>query len=83
MTHGTVRGMVKTTVYLPESLKEALERASAREGRSEAELIREALERRVGGAPRPRPRLPLIDLALGDPAAADRVEALLDRFGER
>lgn len=35
--------MVKTTVYLPKELKEKLARLSASEGRSEAELIRDAL----------------------------------------
>lgn len=36
--YGSVNGMVKTTVYLPENLKASLERAAAERGRSETEL---------------------------------------------
>ncbi|MDP8969061.1 MAG: ribbon-helix-helix protein, CopG family [Actinomycetota bacterium] len=71
--------MRKTTVYLPDELKAALERAAAEERRSEAELIREAisvaLRRRTG----PRPRPGLVDS--GDTTLAERVEELLEGFG--
>jgi hypothetical protein len=50
--------MVKTTVYLPEELKARLELAARRENRSEADLIRAAIEQLVGRE-RPRPTLPL------------------------
>ena len=33
-------GMKRTTIYLPDDLKEALERTAAAEGRSEAEVVR-------------------------------------------
>mgnify|MGYP003857105693 CR=1 FL=1 len=36
---------IKTTLYLPKSLKRLLELKARREGRSQAELVREALER--------------------------------------
>jgi Ribbon-helix-helix protein, copG family len=75
-------GMVKTTVYLPESLKAALEKAAAIEGCSEAKLIREALESHVSQHSGRRPRVPLVDQPLGDPTLAERVEALLGGFGE-
>lgn len=75
---GTVYGMIKTTVYLPESLKHALERLAAAERRSEAEIIREAVHQRVSASPRRRPRLPLVDTPFGDPNAARRVDELLD-----
>ena len=40
--YGTMYGMtVKTTVYLPDDLKRALEVEAAASGRSEAEIIRE------------------------------------------
>lgn len=79
---GTMYGMVKTTVYLPEALKRALERAATTEGCSEAELIREAIRERVNRPHRRPPRLPLIDAGLGDPTAARRVDELLaDGFG--
>lgn len=71
--------MRKTTVYLPDELKAALERAAGEERRCEAELIHEAvsdaLRRRTG----PRPRHGLVDS--GDPALAGRVEELLEGFG--
>jgi predicted DNA-binding protein len=35
--------MVKTTLYLPEDLKSSVERLAREEGRSEAELFREAV----------------------------------------
>ena len=42
--YGTMYGMtVKTTVYLPDDLKRALEVEAAASGRSEAEIIREAI----------------------------------------
>ena len=74
--------MKKTTLYLPESLKESLERRAAEEGLSEAELIRRALQREVGESAPPRPRIPLFQEGLGDPAAAERVDELLAGFGE-
>ena len=37
--------MEKTTLYLPQRLKRLLEMRARQEGRSQAELIREALER--------------------------------------
>lgn len=73
-------GMVKTTVYLPEELKASLERKSANEGRSEAELIREAIARLVS-TEAPRPTIPLVEQGLGDPTAAERVDELLRDFG--
>ena len=74
-------GMEKTTVYLPEELKAALERAAREEGRSEAEILREALQARVGGRAPVRPRIPLTGRGLGDPTLAERTEELLSGFG--
>jgi hypothetical protein len=73
--------MRRTTVYLPDDLKAALERAAAASGRSEAELIRAGVEHIAGLAVRPRPRLPLFTSE--DPALAERVDELLEGFGER
>jgi Arc/MetJ-type ribon-helix-helix transcriptional regulator len=75
-----VYGMKKTTVYLPDELKAALERAAAR-GRSEAELVREAVRELTQRLEPPRPRLPLF--SSGDPTLAERVdEELREAFGE-
>lgn len=79
--YGITYGMVKTTVYLPEELKETLEKAAAERGLSEAELIRQAIRELVGDAPPVRPRIPLSQAPLGDPTAAARADELLDGFG--
>ena len=76
-------GMKKTTVMLPEALKLALERMSIEEGRSEAEIIRTAIQAAVDGRQRPKPKIPLFSEGLGDPTAAERVDELLDGFGSR
>ena len=74
-------GMMKTTVYLPEDLKASLERVAAEQGRSEAELIREAIRALVGSGAPAKPRVPLVATGLGDPNAAERTDELLDGFG--
>ena len=63
-------GMRKTTVYLPDELKAAIERLAEREKCSEAEIIREALQRAVTESTPPPPRLPLTRTGLGDPMIA-------------
>jgi hypothetical protein len=74
-------GMVKTTVYLPEDLKAALERLAEEQGRSEAEIIREAIRSTVVSGTPAQPKIPLVEGGLGDPSAAERVDELLDGFG--
>ena len=66
----------KTTIYLSEELKAAIERESRRRGISEAEVIREAIAQSLV---RPRPRGGIIE---GEPIA-DRAEELLAGFGDR
>ncbi len=73
-------GMHRTTIYLPDSLKGALARAAQEEGRSEADLIREGVERLLEGR-RAEPWLPLF--ASGQPDLAERVDESLAGFGER
>jgi hypothetical protein len=68
-------GMRRTTVYLSDDLKAALERAAAARGMSEAEVVRSALAASVGEYAHPRPRVPLF--ASGDPTLAERVDAEL------
>jgi hypothetical protein len=64
--------MGRTTVYLPEELKVALERTAVERGTSEAEVVRSALIAATAGLPHPVPRLPLFDS--GDPTLAERVD---------
>lgn len=66
----------KTTVYLTDELKAAIEREARQRGLSEAEVIRQAIAANVH---RPRPRAAIID---GE-AFAERAEGLLPGFGER
>lgn len=73
--------MKKTTVYLPDELKAALERAAVAQGRSEAELIREAVRELTRDLERPKPRLPLFH-SDADPTLAQRFEEELRGFGE-
>ncbi|MGH2864077.1 MAG: CopG family transcriptional regulator [Solirubrobacteraceae bacterium] len=73
--------MKRTTIYLPDELKLALERKASAEGRSEAEVVRSALASATAAHTYPTPRLPLFDS--GDRTLAERVdEELADGFGE-
>ncbi len=66
----------KTTIYLPDDLKAAIERTAVQRGCSEAEVIRQAVAAAVD---RPSPNPGFID---GE-AIAERVDELLDGFGSR
>ena len=74
-------GMQKTTVYLPDELKAALERAAAARGRSEAELLREGVRLVTRAYASPEPTIPLF--ASGDRGLAERVDEALVGLGER
>jgi metal-responsive CopG/Arc/MetJ family transcriptional regulator len=71
--------MVKTTVYLPDDLHQAIKQVALARGIPEAEVIRQSLRASISEQ-RPRPRGGLF--ASGDPIA-DRVDELLTGFGER
>lgn len=73
-------GMRRTTVYLPDEVKAALERTAEQQGTSEAEVIRTAVASATAERAHPTPRLPLFDS--GDPTLAERVDAELAGFGE-
>ena len=51
------------------------------EGRSEAEIIREAINTAVRNRRGARPQVPLTQHGLGDPTVAERVDELLEGFG--
>jgi hypothetical protein len=76
--------MVKTTVYLPDDLKERLSRAAQVSGESEARIIRSALEERLAAIlPRPRSRM-LGTIEFGDPDLPYKVDEILaEGFGEQ
>jgi Arc/MetJ-type ribon-helix-helix transcriptional regulator len=74
-------GMRRTTVYLPDELKAALERTASARGTSEAEVVRAALAVATRDHAHPAPRIPLFDS--GDPTLAERVDdELAAGFGE-
>jgi hypothetical protein len=74
--------VIKTTVYLSELTKKRLAQLARRRKTSEANLIREGIERLVFSEPPaiPKPRAPLF--SSGDPTLARRVdEELAKGFG--
>ena len=74
-------GMKRTTMYLPDDLKAALERTAAARGTSEAEIVRSALASATAEHAYPPPKVPLF--TSGDPTLAERVdEELAEGFGE-
>jgi predicted transcriptional regulator len=66
----------KTTIYLPDDLKVAVEREARRRNTSEAQVIRDAVQAAVA---RPRPTAGFLDTA----PMADHVDELLTGFGDR
>lgn len=80
--YGMMYGVKRTTVYLPEEMKAAVERAARAEGRTEAEVIREAIGAALAGRTDQSPTVPLVAEGLGDPSLAEQVdEALAEGFG--
>ena len=83
--YGTMYGMKgrkKTTIYLPDGLKREIERVAGQEKRSEADVIREAVENAISTRRAPAPRIPLVPYGLGAPDIAERVDELLHGFGQ-
>ena len=79
--YGIVYGMEKTTVYLTSDQRRALTRTARATGRSEAELIRQGVDAVTAGHRVAEPTIPLFDS--GGQDLAERVDELLDGFGER
>jgi len=75
--------MVKTSVYLPDELKERLAYAARASGESEATIVRSALEQWLAGlALRPRSSL-LGAVVFDDPDLAAKVDDVLaEGFGQ-
>jgi len=80
MPCGTVGGMHKTTVYLPDELKVALARTAEETRRSEADLIREDIQFVVSQRDVPPPRTGIFDSA--GSSLSERVDELLAGFGQ-
>jgi plasmid stability protein len=80
LTYGMMYGVTRTTLYLPESLRAALKRRARVEGRTEADIVREALEAALAAYRTPEPQIPLF---ASTELVSDRVDELLAGFGER
>lgn len=79
--YGMMYGMKRTTIYLPDDMKAALERTAKARGLTEAEVVRSAVATVTAQHAYPPPRVPLFQT--GDPTLAERVDAELARgFGE-
>ena len=75
-------GVKRTTIYLPDDLKAQLEATARSEGRTEADVIREALRRALEGREPNRPRLPLAEPSGTRTNWAEQVDELLEEgFG--
>jgi hypothetical protein len=74
-------GMKKTTIYLPDDLKQRVEEVARRTGRPEAAVIRDAINSATLAFAAPQPTIPLTESGLGDPTIAENVEDLLSGFG--
>jgi plasmid stability protein len=75
-------GVKRTTIYLPDELKARLEAVARREGRTEADVIRDALAQALDGRVRPKPTLPLVPATGRTTNWAEEVdERLADGFG--
>ena len=72
--------MIKTTVYIEEEAKRALAGIARAQERSEADLIRSAIDQLIDSERPPKPRLPLF--SSGEPDLAERVDEALHGFGE-
>jgi hypothetical protein len=79
--YGMMYGMNKTTVYLTDELRTRLGLLAKRLGRSEAELIRDALAAHFRTLTPPVAKLPLFKS--GQPHLAERVDEELVGFGDR
>ena len=73
--------MAKTTISLPDTLKRQIENAAKIERRSQAEIIRQALEEAMRKRVRPKPRLPLTTKWLPRPDMAENFDEYLKGFG--
>jgi len=72
----------RTTIYLPDDLKAQLEATARVEGRTEADVIREALAGALEARAPARPRLPLTTATGETTNWAEQVDELLaDGFG--
>jgi len=64
-SYGIIYGVIRTTIYLPEDMKTAIEREAVNRGSTEAEVIRRAVEQHLDAEWVPSREFPLFDEPLG------------------
>ena len=74
--YGIMYGVKRTTVYLPDEMKDAIEREAARRGTTEAAVIRGAVTGLLERSEPPVPQLPVFPEGFGEDIAG-RVNQLL------
>lgn len=78
----TARGdMAKTTIELPDDLKRQVEKAAKSDRRSQAAIIRDAIEEAMRRRSRPKPTFPLTTKRLPRPDMAENLDEYLKGFG--
>jgi Arc/MetJ-type ribon-helix-helix transcriptional regulator len=82
VTYGNLRDVQKTTVYLPEDIRRGLDGAARDTGRSQAELIREALRTYLADRPAAWPESFGRHRSQGTFAARDDEDVLAARWAE-
>lgn len=81
-TYGTLYGVTKTTVYLDSDIALALRQMAEAQGRSQAEIIRQALETFTRNAR--QPKIPGIgEFDSGHTDTSERAEQILRRAAKR
>lgn len=78
--HGTIHCVKQTTIYLPDHLKRRLEQAARQDRRTEASIVRQALEEAFQRR-EVTPTVPLFPEGWGDSTLAERVDELLADMG--
>ena len=73
----TIPCLHQTTVYLPDDLRRRLRQAASQDRRTEASIVREALEAALNERD-VAPTVPLFSPGWGDSTLAERVDELLD-----
>ncbi|MFV1961482.1 MAG: CopG family transcriptional regulator [Acidimicrobiia bacterium] len=73
--------MKRTTIYLPDEMKTAVEREAARRGITEAEVIRDAVQDHLNEAVTPMHDLPVFAEGFGVEIAT-RVDELLEGMAD-
>ena len=79
--YGIMYGVKRTTIYLPDEMKAAVEREAARRGVTEAEVILDSVETSLATSEQPKPQLPVFPDGLGEDIAG-QTEKILESYGD-